>query len=119
MKSLAQQAYELELRAKPFYSRGDRRKAWHELSPIAQESWARNPWPRWSSAPHMDAHTLWLQADFAWSHELHAAFGNDAGNQRYKIAGQGEPFNALWVAHLAWHYFGNCWTRERALDRTD
>lgn len=42
-----QRAYEADCAAKPRYQDGGLRKTWAALSPIARETWERNPTPRW------------------------------------------------------------------------
>lgn len=41
-----QQAYELDLAARPYYDDGTPRKAWGSLGPVEKQSWIRNPTPR-------------------------------------------------------------------------
>ena len=114
MKSLAQIAYEHDVAYRPYYEGGEPRVPWDILSPLAQSTWEANPRPRWGRGAKC-AYDLWNLWDHEWSFQLEIAFGNDAGNQRYRRPGQGEPFSPLWVAHLGFVYFGKLFVRECAL----
>lgn len=38
-----QEAYEIDIIREPFYHDGKPRKQWHQLGPVEQWSWNRNP----------------------------------------------------------------------------
>lgn len=46
-KSPGRIAYDADCSARPTYNDNAPRKAWHELSDVARDSWERNPTPRW------------------------------------------------------------------------
>lgn len=58
---------------------------------------------------------LWQRACDAWSEQLHNTFGSEAGDMRYRKAGQGEPGTPLHTAYCAFKYFQQAFLREERL----